>query len=537
MKRSNFTLAIAIAAGILLVATCAAQQVEDAATTPILAPSVRTETAPLTEAIPAAEPNAQAAPENGPNLLDIPVFSASSDSIRFNFRGAPLNTVLDYLSQAAGVVVIRQTEVVGSVDAFSHQPLTRDEAVDLVCTLLYQKGYAGIRSGRTLTIVSRTDVARRAIPVKTGSDPEGIPANDEVVTQIIPVRYAAVRELVRDLTALMPADAVLTANEGSNALVMTASQITIQRMTRIIQALDTSIAQITKLKVFQLNHANSVDVAKVINDIFRARASASGASGSQQQRMREFFSRGGGEGGGPTAGGGPSEARAAQNLVVAVADERTNSLIVSASEDIMPMLEELVAEIDTVATEVTQIRVFPLRFATASVMAQSITSVFSPSTANQRTGGRTAATTTGGRFAFFGGMRGGNADQATQSARRLEEQTVVAVADERTNSVIVLASAASMEQIAQMVENLDSNPARQKKVHVYSLENADPETVNQILNQMFGGTNTRQTTTNRNTNNQNTNTGGTTRGTGTGGTGGTGTGGTGRTSGTGGTGR
>jgi general secretion pathway protein D len=164
----------------------------------------------------------------------------------------------------------------------------------------------------------------------------------------------------------------------------------------------------------------------------------------------------------------------------------------------MPMLEELVAEIDTVATEVTQIRVFPLRFATASVMAQSITSVFSPSTANQRTGGRTAATTTGGRFAFFGGMRGGNADQATQSARRLEEQTVVAVADERTNSVIVLASAASMEQIAQMVENLDSNPARQKKVHVYSLENADPETVNQILNQMFGGTNTRQTTTNRN---------------------------------------
>jgi hypothetical protein len=56
-----------------------------------------------------------------------------------------------------------------------------------------------------------------------------------------------------------------------------------------------------------------------------------------------------------------------------------------------------------------------------------------------------------------------------------------------------------MPQIAGMVAQLDSSAARKQKVFVYSLENADPQELKNILQEMFQTT----TTANRNTANQN----------------------------------
>ncbi|MFP4379383.1 MAG: secretin N-terminal domain-containing protein [Candidatus Sumerlaeia bacterium] len=410
----------------------------------------------------------------------------SADAIRFNFRGASLNTVLDYLSEAAGVIVIRKVDVDGTVDAWSHQPLTRDEAIELVSRLLYENGYAAIHTNRTMTIVAKKDAAKRMIPVVTGSDPEGIPATEIVVTQIIPVKYADVEKLVDDLDKLLPDDAILSANQGSNALVLTATQSTIQRMTRIVKALDTSISEITKLRVFTLNHANATELAKVITDIFQARAQASGED-SRSRRIQRFFRGRGGPGGGDDDSAGPSEARAAQNLVVAVADERTNSMVVSAPEDLMPTIETLVQEIDTVAEDITEVRVFPLKYSDATEMAQTINDVFKTASSDS------ANQDNESRIPFFfrrGSDRGSRSSQSQTNERKVQQDEVKAVADVRTNSVVITAASEAMDQISQMIETLDSNPARQKKVHVYTLNNADVENVTEILTEMFGSEST-----------------------------------------------
>jgi type II secretory pathway component GspD/PulD (secretin) len=67
----------------------------------------------------------------------------------------------------------------------------------------------------------------------------------------------------------------------------------------------------------------------------------------------------------------------------------------------------------------------------------------------------------------------------------LQQKKVLAVADPRTNSVIVSATAELMKQIALMVERLDDNKAKRQKVYTYSLQNADVEGVSEILRNMF----------------------------------------------------
>src|SRR5204863_7681874 len=136
--------------------------------------------------------------------------------LRLNFRGVPLDMVLNYLSDAAGFIVVMESEPKGKVDVWSNQPLTKNEAVDLLNTILNRNGYAAIRNDRTLKIVNREDAKTRNIPGRSGSDPEAIPKTEEMITQVLPVRHANAAHLTRDLQPLLPNYATLTANDSAS---------------------------------------------------------------------------------------------------------------------------------------------------------------------------------------------------------------------------------------------------------------------------------------------------------------------------------
>lgn len=193
----------------------------------------------------------------------------------------------------------------------------------------------------------------------------------------------------------------------------------------------------------------------------------------------------GGAGGPGGAAGSSGAARVSAPRVVAVADERSNSLVVSAPEEQMVLVEELVQQVDTNVEDVTELRVFRLRNADPQEMASVLAELFpDPSTSSQ--GGRTGQIRFGG-FAGFGGRQQGG----DLSTRMQKESKVTAVPDPRTGSLVVSAARELMDQIAQMIAQLDSDPAKKQKVFVYSVENTDPTAVEEILRGLFEGQNSR----------------------------------------------
>ena len=102
-------------------------------------------------------------------------------------------------------------------------------------------------------------------------------------------------------------------------------------------------------------------------------------------------------------------------------------------------------------------------------------------------------------LAGWGGLGNRNGAQSPTSERAKRKGRVLAVADQRTSSLIVSAASELMPQIEEMVAQLDSSPAKKQKVFVYSLDNADVQQVEQIVRDMFE----RTTTANRNNGNQN----------------------------------
>jgi type II secretory pathway component GspD/PulD (secretin) len=313
-------------------------------------------------------------PENDAATQERPASQApgNPDEIRLNFRNAPLDRVLNHLSEAAGFVVVMETTVRGNVTVMNNHPMTRDEAVDLLNSVLGKNGYAAIRDGRTLTIVDRSSAKSRNIPVKVSNDPSQIPANEEVVTQIIPIRYVEAEQLAKDLSTFVSSQATFVANAAGNSIVMTDTQSNIRHLVEIIRAIDTSAQSETEIRVFKLKNANPGDIATLLTQLF---STSTGGTGNNQAPIRfggfggggfggfgGFGGRGGGGGGGGgnTASSGANDRIRKASQVISVADQRTSSVVVTASKDLMTQIAGMVRELDVPSGRDQKVYVFKM---------------------------------------------------------------------------------------------------------------------------------------------------------------------------------
>ena len=445
------------------------------------------------------------------------VVENGTNGLRLNFHNAPLNIVLDYLSDAAGFIINKETDIRGTVDV-QGKNLTKDEAVEVLDSALKKNGYAITRIGRILTIIPQDSAKTRETPIVVNNDPEAAERGDELVTQIIPVKYASVSQLVPNMELLLPTTATLSANESANSLILVATKTDIKRMLKIINALDTSIASVSSIRVIPLKYADAKDTATLISSLFTSQASNQGGNnnGGGRGNLFSMIAGGGGFGGGGFGGGGPGGGfggrgggttggrggsggggGAAGAKVVAVGDDRSNSLVVSAPADLLTTIETMVKEIDQEVTDVTELRVFRLVNADASEVADQLTQLFPDPTASN-SGSQNAMTP----FSFFRGGMGGRGGTATTTANNSDRMKkmgrVLAVPDPRTSAIIVMASKLLMPQIADMVTELDADKGRKEVVGYFDLQNADPQDVYNNLQDLFQRNNVRPQNTTAN---------------------------------------
>lgn len=422
----------------------------------------------------------------------------AGNALHLNFRSAPLRLVLEYLSDAAGFVINQEAQVNGTVDVWSKEAVTRNEAVELLDSVLRRNGFAVVRNGRILTVMQLENIRTADLEVVTGNNPESVSKSDEVVTQIIPVRYATAALLLSNLQPLLPSSASLSANESANSLILVASKKEIRRVLKIVSALDGSIATVSRLSVFTLHYADAKQLAPVLQQLFSPQSSGQNSS----QRGQSFNMPGPGGFGAPGFGGDTQNGQSNSGnsgdgttaKVVVAADEPSNSLLVSAPQGLLSTMSNLVQQIDQPVTEIAELRVFKLNNAEAAELAEQVTQLF-PDT-SKATSDQNQAGIRFGPFPGPPGMMSNDSDDSQSTSDRAKKKSqVLALADRRSGSLLVSAPGTLMPAIAKVVQQLDANPARKELVRVYDLHGADPQDVHQALQDLFNRNNTQRTTT------------------------------------------
>jgi len=321
-------------------------------------------------------------------------------TLRFNFRGAPLETVLNYLSEAAGFVIVLESPVKGTIDMWSAQPVSRREAVQLLNLALDKHGYTAALNGRNLVVRSKEDARKKNIPIRTGNDPREIPDNAEMVMQIIPLERIDATQAAADLATLLPSSATITANQDSNSLVVTDTQSNIRHIVELVAALDGSAGSVATLKVFRLKNADPNEMAQLITNLFGSTGTAAGPTPGQFGQFGPFgpgaaaalaaaAAGRGGRGGttgttGRTSRSGASGGRRG-TPVVAVADPRTFSVIVTASREALADVGEIVAQLDASAARKQKVFVYTLENGDVKQVEAVLKNLFQSSNARTTT--------------------------------------------------------------------------------------------------------------------------------------------------------
>ena len=188
-----------------------------------------------------------------------PAVKASSP-VTLNFVNADIEAV----TRAIGVMLNRQIiidpRVKGTVTVYSEQPVSVAEAYSNYLAALRGLGFTVVEVAGFLKVLPEPDAKTQAGSVAVeNSNIRG----DQIITQIFRVQHENANNLVAVLRPLISPNNTINANPGNNSLVITDYADNLQRIGKIIAAMDTPGT--SDIEIVPLKHAVAADLAPLVD--------------------------------------------------------------------------------------------------------------------------------------------------------------------------------------------------------------------------------------------------------------------------------
>jgi general secretion pathway protein D len=340
----------------------------------------------------AAPPASQPRPQDGPTITP-------------NYKDADLSQIIQAVAEVTGKNFIIDPRVNAKVTMLSATPMSPAAFYEAFLSVLQVYGYVAVPAGKVIKIVPNTDA--RQLPAN--DLPENVSStSDEIVTQVVSLKNVSAAQLVPMLRPLMPQYAQLAAYAAGNMLILSDRASNVNRLVRIIQRMDESGDE--PIEVIALHNASAADIVRVVNSL--------------------------------NQGQGAEGAAAAAKIV---ADERTNSILLTGEKSQRLRLKALIINMDTPLTTGGDTQVRYLRYADAEKIADKLKG---QATASAKAQGGPPAAPTGG---------GGTSNV---------DASVTIWADVATNALIITAPPKIMKSLMAVIDKLD---IRRAQVHVEAI--------------------------------------------------------------------
>jgi len=314
--------------------------------------------------------------------------------VTIDFDNVDIPIFIKFISELTGKNFVIDKAVRGKVTIVSPTKISKDEAYKVFESVLEVHGYTTVPAGSIIKIVPA--VSARSKSVETRLLEGAIGPEDKVITQLIPLRYAEPNELKKLFAPLISKSSVIVSYSPTRTLIVTDVLSNIKRLLLITKAIDVEGVG-EEISVIPLEYATATVLAKSLGTVFQKR------------------------------GVKAKSALRGQVVIKVVPDERTNSLILLASEDDTVKIKKLVKLLDRKPPRGEgDIRVYYLQHANAEDLAKVLTSLPSKQTA---------------------GAKKGKTPLISKEAR--------IVADKATNSLVIMANKDDYRVLEEVITKLD----------------------------------------------------------------------------------
>lgn len=321
-------------------------------------------------------------------------------AVTIDFDNVDILLFVKFISEVTGKNFIIDNKVKGKVTIISPTKISVDEAYRVFESVLEVHGFTTIESGDVVKIVPST--VARGKSIETRLREEAVTPEDKVITQLIRLDYANPDELKKLFAPLISKSSVIVSYPPSGMLIVTDVESNIQRLLRIISAIDV-VGIGEEISVIPLEHATASVLVKPLTTIFQTT-------------------------GRTTARKGKKVSAALAPAIKIVADERTNSVILGASEHDTVRIKQLIKMLDQETPRGTgDIRVHYLQYADAEELAKVLTNL--PTKKDSK--------------------------GATKGKAPTISKDVQIVADKATNSLVITANKEDYLALADVIDQLD----------------------------------------------------------------------------------
>ena len=315
---------------------------------------------------------------------EAPVAAAADGRHTLNLKAADIAVLVQTVSEITGKSFIVDPRVEGRVTVISSTPQTADEIYETFLSVLRVHGFAAVSAGSMIKIVPD------AVAAQDGSVGNGGGGPDALVTRLIALKHVSADEVVKLLRPLAPQQATFTANPSNNSILISDRAGNVARLMELIARMDT--ASDAEVEVIPLRHASAAEVARTLATLES-----------------------------PAAGGAATGPKL-------IADERTNSILLSGDRSGRLRLRTLVAHLDTPLDGGENTQVVYLNYAKAEEIASILDSVASTLT-----------------------RQAGEGDKAKSATIQAHGET---------NALIITASPAVFRELSAVIRQLDVRRAQ-----------------------------------------------------------------------------
>lgn len=346
----------------------------------------------------AAQPAAPGAPEGKPG----------EQFVSIDFNNVDISLFIKFMSELTGTNFVVDNAVKGKVTIISPARISLDEAYRVFESVLEVNGFTTVRAGEIVKIIPAPEA--RTKNIQTLLELERANPEDKVVTQLIPLKYADPEEVKRLFTPLVSKNSIILGYAPANTVIITDMQSNIQRLAKILKQIDQPGTG-QQISVLPLQNADAAKLVTLLTNLFKT-----------------------------TAAPRPQAGATADKQPVIVADERTNTVVILASDGDTLRIRNLIALIDKETPRGRgRINVYYCEHASAEDLAKVLQEIPSQQGAAGSTGGA--------------GGAGTGASAKAPTAVVLGKVQINA--DKATNSLIVMADKEDYEVVEAVIKKLD----------------------------------------------------------------------------------
>lgn len=283
----------------------------------------------------------------------------ASNTGTLNFVDADIESVIAAVGDYTNTTFIIDPRVKGTLTLVSEKPLTKNQAFQLLASVLRLRGYTVVTGNGYSKVVPEADAKLQAGPFQSSASQPGATHGDQIATQVFHLHYETAANLLAVLRPLISPNNTITADPGNNTLVITDYADNLLRLEKIISTMDRAVGN--DLDIVPIRYAVASDIAAIVNRLLAPGGTATGGTALGTAAPSSTAAA--------VAPGDPGS-------VTVLAYPRTNSVLIrAASEARANLARVLIQKLDQPTAVPGNVHVVYLRNAEAIELAQTLRAV------------------------------------------------------------------------------------------------------------------------------------------------------------------